>query len=335
MWESKELLDHIQSSSTIQGKSFVTAEINLNQPLNILKVGNYRYRPFERISLPASEQSRYSSIQNSFDIFVEGNFYTGATDADVTIDGGFTDSSENVPVLFKSKKEKEQMLYSLEDCFARFRPRSGINKVRYFETDGQYLNTPNEFTYLRPRFYMAHKDDPFKYWTSYRTESSVERGIATNFSGGRYYVDDAAPFVVYKNRIPANRLIVKMQTGIGDIDLGPFRKASEEFPDPFFGQDNASVPVRWSIQYLQDNSWITAISFNENSLRPNDTPIIGADGYVEIYYGLKIPTRYSNFFRHAGEYRSRESLPPTSISGYAYLVGATESSPGQYYVWNG
>ena len=335
MWQSEELLNHLETSAIIKSSSFVTAEINLNSSSNILNIGNYRYRPYERISRPISEQSRYASLQNSFDVSDEGNFYTGATDADVVVDGGFTDSTENTPVIFRTKKEKEAMLYSLEDCFGKFRPRSGVNKLRYLETDWQYINNPSQFAYRRPRYYMAHKDDPFKYWSSYRTENGIERGIAINYVNERYYIDDVAPFVVYKDKIPTNRIVVKMQTGVGDVNLGPFKKVSEEFDDPFFGQENMSVPKRWSIQYLENNDWITAISFDEGSVRSDGTPIIGPDGYVEIYYGLKIPEKYSSYFKYAGEYTSSLALPPVSILGYAYLVGATDTNPGQYYVWNG
>lgn len=307
----------------------------MNVPSNILKVGNYRYRPYERLTVSLQNQSRYASLQNAFDISDEGSFYTGATDADVIIDGGYVDSTQNLPAVFKSNKDKENLLYSLEDCFGRFRPRSGINKLRYLETDGQYLNFSNENTYLRPRYYMAHKDDKFKYWTSYRTQDGEELGIANKFFGGRYYIDDVAPFVVYKEKVPTNRLIVKMQTSVGSIDMGPFKNSAGQFSDPFYGEENMSVPERWSVEYLDGTNWIPAITFDENFIRNNGNPLIGPDGYVEIYYGLKIPTKYSTFFKHVGEYTSSSSLPADSIIGYAYLVGATETSPGQYYVWNG
>lgn len=334
MWQSEQLLNHLESESTINSTPFVVSEWNLNIPSNILRVGNYRYRPQERITKPISQQSRYSSIQNFFDASDEGNFYTNATDSDIVIDGGFTDSSSNVPAIFKSKKEKEQMLYSLEDCFGRFRPRSGINKLRYLESESQYLNYSNEHMYRRPRYYMAHKDDTFKYWTSYRFEDGIEYGIARHLVSGSYYIDDAAPFVVYKDRVPTNRIIVKMQTGVGDIDLGPFKNNASTFSDPFYGNENMSVPVRWSIQYLENNSWLTAISFDENTVRKNGSGLIGPDGYVEVYYGLKVPAKYSKYFKHVGEFVSVNSLPAESTNGYAYLVGATSSSPGQYYVWN-
>jgi hypothetical protein len=36
-----------------------------------------------------------------------------------------------------------------------------------------------------------------------------EYGVAKNVSNGLYYIDDAVPFVVYKEQVPANRLVVK------------------------------------------------------------------------------------------------------------------------------
>lgn len=335
MWQNETLLEHIETSQSIKSLPFVTSEWNMNIPSNILKIGNYRYRPYERLTVAVADQSTYASLQNAFDPFDLGNFYTGATDADVIIDGGYEDSTQNVPAIFKSKKDKESLLFSLEDCFGRQRPRSGINKLRYLETDNQYLNFANEYIYRRPRYYMAHKDDKFKYWTSYRTEDGQERGIANNLFGGRYYIEDTAPFVVYKNPVPANRIIVKMQTDVGDTDLGPFQNNFGSFSDPFYGEENMSVPVRWQIQYLQDDNWIPAMSFDENFVRDNGNSLIGFDGYVELFYGLKIPVKFKSFFKHAGEYRSSASLPSESYYGYAYLVGATETSPGQYYVWNG
>ena len=335
MWQSEELLNHIETSSSIKSRPFVTSEWNLNISSNIAKIGNYRYRPYERLSLSIAEQSQYSSIQNGFDVSDEGLFYTDATDSDVVVDGGYTDSSQDTPAIFKSKRNKENLLYSLEDCFSRFRPRSGVNKLRYLETDSQYIGNTGSYVARRPRFYMSHKDDKFKYWTSYRFDNGTERGIANHLVNGNYYIDDAAPFIVYKDRIPVNRIVVKMQTGVGDIDLGPFSNNAGSFDDPFFGQQNMSRPVRWSIQYLENNNWLTAMSFDENSIRSNDFPIIGPDGYVEIYYGLKIPIAYSSYFKHAGEFSDVNSLPSSSIVGYAYLVGASETSAGQYYVWDG
>lgn len=334
MWDSQELKTHIETSATINSKSLVTAEWNMNVPGNTLKLGNYRYRPFERVSEKV-EDSVYSALQNSFDILDAGNFYTGATDADILIDGGYSDSTAEVPAVFRSKKDKESLLYSLEDCLGKFRPRSGINKVRYLESSGQFLHHSNVDMFQRPRYYMAHKDDQFKYWTSYRTDGYTERGIAVNYVNNKHYIDDAAPFVVYKNAVPANKIVIKMQTGVGDIDLGPFQNNAGQFNDPFYGAENKSVPERWAIQYLENNNWITAISFDENTLRQDGSSVIGNDGYVEIAYGLIVPDKFSESFIFAGSLISAYSLPQDTVAGYSYLVGASETSAGTYYIWNG
>ena len=246
MFKDDELLNHLETSSTIKTNSAVIAEWNMNIAENILKIGNYRYRPSEG---PASD---YGLAVSSFDENDSGNFYTNATDADVIIDGGLEDDDET-PILFTPKKEKEKLLYSLEDCFGKFRPRSGINKLRYFP--GKYTHFTNIDMIRRPRYYMAHKDDQFKYWSSYRTEEGSERGIANKLINGQYFIDDASPFVVYKNIVPTNRLVVKMQTNIGDIDLGTFSGNGGDFEDPFFGDQNSTTPVKWKVQTLKDNSW--------------------------------------------------------------------------------
>jgi hypothetical protein len=102
----------------------------MNIPGNILKLGNYRYR---------ENSTQYSVIPNFFDINDSGEFYTGATDADVTIDYGFQEDN-STPQLFTYPNKKEKLLYSLEDCLNPFRPRSGINKLSYFS--GKYLSFP-------------------------------------------------------------------------------------------------------------------------------------------------------------------------------------------------
>jgi hypothetical protein len=51
----------------------------------------------------------------------------------------------------------------------------------------------------------------------------LEYGISKNNSNGIYQIDDCAPFVVYKEEVPANRIVVKVQTNVGDLNLGPFK----------------------------------------------------------------------------------------------------------------
>lgn len=322
MFQSDELKKHLEESSTIRSQSAIIAEWNMNIPDNIEVIGNYRYRPTESDSI-------YKTLINSFDVNDQGNFYTGATDADITVDGGYDDN--NTPILFQSNKEKIKTLYSLEDCFKRFRPRSGINKASYFAKT--FLHHSNMQMFNRPRYYMADKTDNFKYWSSFRTENNIERGVATVKKNGLFYIDDAAPFIVYKNPVPANRVVVKMQTNVGEINLGPFSSATGSLDDPLYGKANQTTPIRWKIQTLQNNTWADSMSFDQASTRRDGTPVIKSDGYIEIAYGLIVPDKYRDIFIKAEEYSSTILLPEQSINGYAYLIKSNTSDLGVYHIW--
>ena len=359
MFQDELLKNHLQTSPTIKSQSAIIAEWNMNVSTNIFKIGNYRYRPND------ARIPKYQTLVNGFDEYDEGYFYTAATDADVVVDGGIDD--QEVPLLFRSKKSKENILYSLEECFNKFRPRSGINKLRFLETPGQYTHHSNPEMARRPRYYMPDKEDKFKYWTSYRSEAiyryfeegSVSYGANPKFVGGSdqelngevfavsergianqkigtgeaYYIEDTAPFIVYNDEIPTNRIIVKMQTGVGDVDLGPFETQSGEIDDPFFGYQNQATPVKWKIQYLDDGNWIDAIAFDSNSVRRNGLPIMGPDGYLEVAYGLIIPEAYRNIFVEADTLSSAALLPGVSVNGYAYLIKDSDKALGEYFVW--
>lgn len=339
MFQNDDLKDHLENSSVVRINSAVIAEWNMNIAENILQVGNYRYRPND------PEDTIYSSLAQSFNALDEANFYTGATDADAVVDGGIgietrlnsdgTTSIIDTPQLFKTQKQKENLLYSLEDCFARFRPRSGINKLRYFEN--KYSHHSNPDMSLRPRYYMSDKNDKFKYWTSYRTEDGVERGISNQEINGQYYIDDAAPFVVYKNPIPSNRVVVKMQTNIGTVSFQSFYNSGSIFADPFTGQANSTTPIRWKIQALRGENWIDLISFDENSIRKDGSPIIGPEGYVELVYGLIVPEDYQELFSYVREFSSPDLLPPVDYQelGDTYLIRQNEKDEGVFYIYNG
>jgi hypothetical protein len=328
VFQNEELKQHIETSSTIRSQTAVIAEWNMNIPNNILKIGNYRYRPTASSEL-TDPDFKYRIVPNSFDKLDEGNYYTDATDADVVIDGGFDD--EDSPQLFLSKKDKSKLIYSLEDCFQKFRPRSGINKASYFNS--KFLHHTNINMAQRPRYYMADKNDGFKYWTSYRTENGIERGVANKFLNSLNYIDDAVPFIVYKDPVPANRIVVKMQTNVGDLDLGPFTNSSGSFDDPLYGDRNKTTPVKWKVQYLDNDNWIDVISFNSFDTRSDGSPIIKSDGYVEISYGLIVPNKYKEVFVKAEEYSSVNPLPEKSVNGYAYLIKENELDIGIYYIW--
>ena len=326
MFVSEALKTHLETSATINIESLVLAEWNMNMPDNIFKVGNYRYRPKDTSSI-------YHTLPSSFDQLDAGQYYTGATDADVVIDGGVDD--DNVPQQFTLTKDKMKMIYSLEDCLKPFRPRSGINKALYVA--GRKLANSGSRLAERPRYYMSSRYDQFRYWTSYRTQDGNEYGIAKNISNGLAFIDDAAPFVVYKENVPTNRIIVKTQTNIGTVDLGPFSTNVGTINDPLFGEANKTTPSRWKIQCLQNDVWVTAYNFTEFDTRDNasNSAIFESDGYIQLDYGLKVPDLYKKTFLFAEQLSSSTLLPETSIIGYAYLVVENKGDLGIFHIWTG
>jgi hypothetical protein len=324
----KDLQEYLETSSVINHKNLVVAEWNMNFASNIQKIGNYRYRP-------GDAASQYNRIASNYQDIDTANNYTNATDADILVDGGFQsalDPVDQTVQLFPKTSDQYKMYYSLEDCFGKFRPRSGINKTLFF--GGKQLGFSHPTMAQRPRYYPSDKNDQFKYWTSYRTEESIERGVSY-LKGGLNYIDDAAPFVIYKDPVPTNRIILKMQTNVGSVDLGPFSNSSGNTQDGFFGYENQTTPTRWKIQYLFADSWNDVISFDEGSLRNDGSQIIGPDGYVEVGYGItNIPTNFRSRFRIIKEITSDLLLPATTSHGNAYLVKTTPESIGTIHVYD-
>jgi hypothetical protein len=359
MFQSEELDNHLKTSDTIQVEAAVYAEWNMNQPGNVARLGNYRYRP-------TYSASQYFLIPMSYDPADIGNYYTGATDSDVAIDSGFDDKDQ--PTIFIETKEKMKLLYSLEDCIKPHRPRSGINKPLYLGTYGapyssaQYITNPSpidkvtgaqvdnqSYVVNRPRYYMSHKDDIFKYWTSYRSEygsptprpgtdvsevlRQVDHGISFS-QDERFYIEDAAPFVVYNEQVPTNKIVVKMQTNVGDVDLGNIRYGNESISDPLYGDRNKTTPVIWKIEKLnQDSTWEAIAEFDQSSVRSDGSPIVGSDGYLEVSYGLQIPEEYQSIFVFADTISSDTLLPQFAPQGYAYLVKEEEYDLGTMYIY--
>lgn len=359
MFRSEALDNHLKTSDTIQTEAAIYAEWNMNQPGNIARLGNYRYRP-------TYSASQYFLIPMTYDSADIGNYYTGATDSDVAIDSGFDDQDE--PTLFIAAKDKMKLLYSLEDCIKPHRPRSGINKPLYLGNYGapyasaQYITNPSPIDKVtgvqtqdqpyivnRPRYYMSHKDDLFKYWTSFRTEyglptprpgepeAEVERQVEHGISflvNNRFYIEDTAPFAVYNEQVPTNKVVVKMQTNVGDVDLGNVRYGNESIPDPLYGDTNKTTPVIWRIEKLNaDSSWETIISFDEASVRSDGSPIIGADGYLEVSYGLQIPEEFQSIFVFADTITDVSLLPQFAPEGYTYLVKENDYDRGTMYIY--
>lgn len=326
MFLNESLQNHLNTSSSIRLNSKVIAEWNMNSPQNILQIGNYRYRPTDSVG------SQYQILTQSFSPVDQGNYYTNATFSDITVDGGL--DNEDIPSTFLSVKEKEGQFFSLEDCFQKNRPRSGINKLRFFKN--KFSHFSNSEMSERPRYYAASREDLFKYWTSYRLDAGIERGIANKVVDNKNYIEDACPYVVYKESIPANRIVVKMQTNVGSVDLGIFTYSGVGIPDPFYGDENKTTPVRWKVQYLSNNTWIDAVAFDENSSRVDGSPVVGSDGYVELSYGAVIPEIYRSSFKLI-ETLTHPSLVPQADGleeGFAYFVKYNEDDSGTFYVVN-
>ena len=356
MYDNTNVQNHLEQSSSVNMESLIIAEWNLNIADNVSVVGNYRYRP----TIASPTTVNYGVVAPAYDSTDSNvsypNAYTGATNSYTVLTSGIN-TTTNEPTIFSTKNKKEQLLYSLSDCLNRFRPRSGINKLRYFK--GNYLNSPNKDMFSQPRYYLSSKEDKFKYWDSYREEPENNetkiRGLGLTKASAPlagYYLDDAAPFVVYKNPIPANRIIVKMQTHASSFQNPAYLTSNNNtFQDPFYEADsninlqNQVSPYDWKIQYLDtSNNWVTAEEFvstlpvpNPNGVvdkRTNGKRIVPSDGYVELFYGITntLPTN----FKPLGEHISTGSLPIIADVGDAYLVpDSNNSNAGTYYVWNG
>ena len=225
MYGDKEFKDYMSSAYTIRNDTIVYAEWNMNVPGNIREVGNYRNRTDWALQ-PEWMPDDAATI--------------GALDADTTI----FKQEEDTIMLFTESKEKLKLLYSLEDCIKPNRPRSGINKPLYLSytasdsLTAQYVNNYGSDIDKRPRYYMGSREDTFKYWNSYRTENGFEYGISNSLGE----IEDVAPYVVYDNPVPANRIVIKMQTNVGSVDQGPYRVGNDTIDDPLYGMDKATIP---------------------------------------------------------------------------------------------
>lgn len=337
MWSDPQgkLENYLKVNSTLQIESFIVAEWNMNDFENIKNYGTYRYRP------SGAASGQYFNLPLNYDPLDLGDYYTDGDQSIYTFSDFVTDDDE--PVLFESNDVDRELYYSLKDCFNLFRPRSGINKMIYLENN--YID--NVKSARRPRYYMASRYDNFKYWNSFRRQVDgsdvIERGVSflnnpspfTNDIG--YLIEDTCPFVVYENPIPANRIVMKIQTNLAETSLGNIRTQNgTTIEDPLGNRENSSIPQRFKIQYLDiDNNWVTATSFDENSIRTNGLPIISWDGYVELYYGIKVPDQYRNSFRFVDYLDNVNNLPTGfALRGESYIVGASETNPGTLYIWN-
>jgi hypothetical protein len=197
-----------------------------------------------------------------------------------------------------------------------------------------YFNRPRD-----NQFSTLLYTDFFKYWSSYRKENDIQRGISNPSSNANneYAITDASPFIVYNNAIYANRIVIKMQTNVGDFNLGNLRIANDKvINDPLYDYSYASVPKTWKVQKLNDsNVWQNIIEFDGNSERSDSSEIIPKDGHLELFYGVNIPEEYNETFNLI-DYTTESLLPSLdNLIGDAYIINYSSSSAGNLKVWNG
>ena len=321
MFDAPELNQFLETAHTVMSQPVVHAEINMNSADNIERIGVYRYRP-------NGFDAKYRGLPISYDPFDNGDHYTDAEMGYAEIGGTYEDGTDvSSQVIFRQDNDRLGRLYSLEDCFRPNRPRSGINKFIFLGSGGISRSTPQFFDgasdnpAMRPRFYVSSGSDHFKYWTSYKQEGKKERGISYA-AGNSYLIDDAVPFVVYKNPVPANRIVVKMQTLVGEEDRGQIFNNGQYIADPLFG--DPKVPAQWDVEVLQEGSWNRAYSFSGSDR-------IGPDGYMELGYGIVVPSNHSNYV-YMGEVTSQSLLPDNANENDLWLVRSNEFERGLFYI---
>jgi hypothetical protein len=338
MFLDNDLITHLNTNNSVQVDSLIIAEWNQNDLSNIENYGNYRWRP------SSASVDVFRNLAPSYDPNDDGNFYTGALESKYISE--YRADSQIEPLIFLTEQQEMQMFYSLKDCFKPFRPRSGINKMLFFSGK----NVDSIRSGGRPRYYFCSKNDQFKYWTSYRKDDGVEVGVSSVTARGLdlnfgYEITDTAPFVVYKEEVATNRIVVKMQTNLADdlvfgVDGEPvvssrIRQENSSLEDPLSNRSKSSIPKKWKIQYLDsENNWLNAASFDENSTRSDGTAIVPWDGYVELSYGIKIPEEYRQNFHFIDYISSSVQLPLDAINGESYILLENDLDPGLLYIWN-
>lgn len=324
------LRNHLEKSLSIETGTIVTCEWNMNIPGNIEEVGNYRRR---------EDGLAYTEEGEGFKSYPNQAYTQNATNADIIVDGNIYED-EDMPIMFIEDREKFKLLYSLDECFTRNRPRSGINKPLFLgypasdASSSQWLNNYGSFVAERPRYYMSSRYDNFKYWTSFRTEKSNEFGVSRTVNG-KSVIEDVAPYVIYKDPVPSNRVVIKMQTNVSNHNIGEVRtwKDSEKMGDPLYDnrfdelgemifpeQINATIPDDLAVEFLVNNEWVEVFRCNNE--------LISSDGYLEMAYTYtqQIP----NNVVVLGFMPSVQSLPNTTAKiNDGYYVG------NDFYWYNG
>ena len=88
------------------------------------------------------------------------------------------------------------------------------------------------------------------------------------------------------------------------------------------------MPKRWKIEYLDElDNWQTLKNFDGSQIP------FGADGYLELQYGLTSLSQYTNIVI-CPQISSTDFLPSAAPDGYAYLVVENTGDIGTHFVKN-
>lgn len=305
MFKDQALIDHLDSSSTIHVDVGCFVELNQNNLQNIDTIGVFKYGDYSE-----SDIRQWGKLPNSYWIIKD-------------IASDIKDERDVNEFQYFGPKKKSDY-FSLTDCFTDFRPRSGIVKLVQPPTaDNTYMDDFKSVN--RPRFYSPSVTDRFKYWTSWNTDIGPFIGLSNSDKS----IQNAAPFVVYKSPVATNKICVKIQTGVGEAVS--IKKSVGNF-DPLSNLKYSNYPNKWKIQYLDiNNVWHDAFI-----IPTYDAEVLDNSGVLDIVYTVKNPNvvDFPNFIVK-GYVPTISHLPLSGRNGESYIVGRTETTIGDVYIWNG
>lgn len=308
MFVDPDLINHLDRSQAISTENITFIELNQNDPTNIETLGVFKTG---------------TEIDNSI-------FKTwGPLDQRYYIKYPFTpsymkkDVAEEEIVHFGDRRSKSEY-FNLADCFTEFRPRSGILKAVVPAVKNQVF-VDSFRSVNRPRYYTPSINDNFKYWTSWYSDNGNTIGLSDANTG---LIDNASPFIIYKEARPANKITVKIQTGMGLAS----NKGIAGKPDPLTDLTKSSIPEKWKIQYLDmAGTWQDVYVFEnyERDILPPET------GTIDFGYVIKNPVETLGYdFVFRGYLPTIAHLPLAGRNGEAYCIGADKTNIGILYVWD-
>jgi len=310
MFNDQDLIDHVDKEQALKQEALVFIELNQNDPTNVDTLGVFRTGELKDETV--FKQWRPLSSQ----YYRKKEFITSYMKKDILEE----------EVVYFGKRPKSDY-FNLADCFTEFRPRSGILKAVVPHTKNQVF-VDNFRSVNRPRYYVPSIKDEFKYWTSWDKHESTgaDIGLSDASTGD---INNAAPFIVYKEARPANKVTVKIQTGIGLASKT--LKAGQS--DPLTDLTRSSIPEKWSVQYLDPAGTWQDIHIFETYDRATLPPETGT---VDFAYVVKNPVIGEGLdFVFKGYVPTDKHLPYIARNGDAFGVGADKYNLGEIWVYDG